>query len=58
MGQVVAWGGAVSGGGLIQTFIHKPDMYNRLSEETKVKRAVAKDVVKLVSGTMSMAASK
>lgn len=57
-GQVVTWGGTFSGGGLIVPFTTQQDMYESLAEETKVKRAVARDVKKLVSATMSMAALK
>ncbi len=57
-GQVVAWGADFNGGGLILPTAYPPFVYNSLEEEVKVKRAVAKDVVKLVSGVMSMAALK
>lgn len=57
-GQVVVWGGSVSGGGLILPTGNAQSVYTSLEEEVKVKRTVAKDVVKLVNGTMSMAALK
>ncbi|MCM0147308.1 sel1 repeat family protein [Photobacterium galatheae] len=57
-GEVVGFGGAYNGGGLIIPAAHSYHEFQSLNDEVKIKRALASDVTKIVSATTSMAALK
>ncbi|KLV03698.1 hypothetical protein ABT56_17945 [Photobacterium aquae] len=57
-GEIVSFGGAYNGGGLIIPAANNYEEFKTLEDELRIKRAVASDVTKVVGGVSSMAALK